>query len=362
MGSLVPIVIPSYEPDERLIDLLEELDEKNIAPVVLLNDGSDSSYDEIFDRAKEIISKKGGVYLEHEVNMGKGKGLKDAFSYILTNMPEAIGCVTADSDGQHTPDCIRAIVDKLIKCPNKLILGVRDFDDPGVPRKSRLGNKITVKVFKFFTGLSISDTQTGLRGISRDFMKDLLKTKGDRFEYETRMLIETKDKVGIEEVTIETVYDSKENHTTHFNPVKDSIRIYKIFGAMFLRFMFSSLSSSVVDILLFALFCKLNAGIYPGEWDVFASGVEARIISATYNFLVNYVFVFKSKERKRSAVLKYVLLAICQGLTSAGIVTGLVVLTSEAFEVVIKIIVDVTLFFLSYYIQREFVYRSRKKK
>ncbi|MCR4782517.1 MAG: bifunctional glycosyltransferase family 2/GtrA family protein [Lachnospiraceae bacterium] len=362
MNNLIPIIIPSYEPDERLIDLLEDLVKREISPVIIVNDGSDEKYDEYFVRAKNIISSQGGVILKHDINRGKGKALKTAFSYCLENYPDMIGVITADSDGQHTPDCILKVKNSLIENPNSLILGVRDFDDKSVPRNSRLGNKITVKVFKFFTGLSISDTQTGLRGISKEFMNELLFVPGDRFEFETKMLVETKDKYDIEEVEIKTVYDSVENHTTHFDPFKDSIRIYKIFGAMFLKFLVSSLSSCVIDILLFAIFCQVNESLFSGVYDVFISAIEARVISATYNFLINYIFVFRSKESRTLAMVKYALLAAIQMFISATATAGLVYLTAESLEVVMKVIVDVTLFFISYYIQHEFVYRSRRKK
>lgn len=44
-------------------------------------------------------------------------------------------------------------------------------------------------MFHLLYGLDISDTQTGLRGIPANFMKSLLEVRGDRFEFETRMLI-----------------------------------------------------------------------------------------------------------------------------------------------------------------------------
>lgn len=43
-----------------------------------------------------------------------------------------------------------------------------------------------MKVMQYASGLKISDTQTGLRGIPIDFMKELLDVKGDRFEFETQ--------------------------------------------------------------------------------------------------------------------------------------------------------------------------------
>ena len=174
------------------------------------------------------------------------------------------------------------------------------------------------------------------------------------------MLVETKELYEIEEVEIETVYDSKENHTTHFNPLKDSIRIYKIFGHIFLKFLVSSLSSCLLDLGLFALFCGINKSYLSGVSYVFIAAVEARVISATYNFLINYVFVFKSEENKLKALMKYASLAVVQMLLSAVLTTLLTYILGESLEVVWKAIVDVLLFFVSYYIQHEFVYRARR--
>jgi putative flippase GtrA len=243
--------------------------------------------------------------------------------------------------------------------PSKLILGVRDFDGDSVPNKSKFGNKLTRFVCKALCGVKVSDTQTGLRGIPVDFMRDLLECPGERFEFETRMLVQTKDRYEIVEVEIETIYDSKENHSTHFDPLKDSIRIYKIFGAMFIRFLISSLSSSALDLWLFYMFCSALRGMNM-ELYVAIATVTARIISAIYNYLINYRVVFRSNAKHGRTAVRYFALAVVQMLCSAGIVTCLVGTLNVQTELVVKIPVDVLLFFVSYMIQREFVYKDNR--
>ncbi|MBR1796738.1 MAG: bifunctional glycosyltransferase family 2/GtrA family protein [Clostridiales bacterium] len=353
---MIPIVIPSYEPDERFPAILEEIKTAGLGPVVVVDDGSGDEYQAFFDRAQELVAPLGGVVLHHEVNKGKGRALKTAFSYILENMPDAIGCVTADSDGQHSVKCIKKCMDALTEHPDSLVLGVRDFSCKDVPFKSRAGNTITIKVCSYLCGVRVSDTQTGLRGIPEAFMKDLLNVEGERFEFETQMLIETRDRYPIFEVPIETIYDSKENHQTHFNPVKDSIRIYKIFGKIFARFLFTSLSSCVIDLLLFHIFCKIFGNIIGAAYYAAVATVLARIISATYNYLANYRFVFKSGKGHSTSLPRYIALAVVQMSLSAGLVTLFVFLFPAAPELVFKIPVDVVLFLASYYIQRRFVY------
>lgn len=83
----VPVVIPCYEPDERLTELLKELCRAGIRPIVLVNDGSSPEYDACFEEAFRIIRPSGGILLSHAVNQGKGRSLKDAFRYILQQMP-----------------------------------------------------------------------------------------------------------------------------------------------------------------------------------------------------------------------------------------------------------------------------------
>ena len=358
--ALVPIVIPSYEPDDRLIALLHDLDNKGMGPVIIVNDGSSEEYDPIFAEAEPIITRLGGKYISYRPNRGKGRALKTAFSYITENMPEAVGCVTADSDGQHTPECIESIINKLVENPLSLILGVRVFNKKDIPWKSWFGNTVTIKVFSYVAGMHVSDTQSGLRGIPSKFMKELVDIKGERFEFETQMLLECAGRYDLIEIPIKTIYESKENHQTHFRPVVDSMRIYKILGRKFIKFVFASLSSFVIDILLFHLFVFLFKGSFPAVYVAVAT-VGARVISAVYNYLVNYKFVFKSRAPKATSLTKYALLAIIQMCLSAGIVSAIVFIFPGCWETLVKAIVDTLLFLLSYAIQQRFVFSSKSK-
>ena len=350
---MIPIIIPSYEPDERLIALLKDLDANTEEPVIIVNDGSDEKYNPLFEESEAIIKKHGGFLLIHEVNKGKGRALKTAFQAVIDRFPDAIGSVTADSDGQHSVECIKAVSAKLEETRNNLILGVRNFDMDNVPWKSRAGNKITEKVFAYVAGVHVTDTQTGLRGIPLAFMKELIDVKGERFEFETRMLLEA-GPYPIIEVPIKTIYDSKENHQSHFNPFKDSIKIYKILGAKFLKFIFASLSSSLLDLLLFGVLCfflKPHLGSY-----IVISTVVARVLSATYNYIINYKLVFNSRKQVAISAGKYVILAIVQMCCSAVLVTLACHFITVIPEVIIKAIIDMILFFISYHIQQKYVF------
>lgn len=345
----VPIIIPSYEPDEKLPDLLKKLRETGFRNIVLVDDGSGEKYAGIFTEAETTY---GCVVLHHAVNQGKGRALKTAFNFCLREFADLPGVITADSDGQHSPECILSCVDAMLKNPLALILGCRCFEGADVPARSEFGNKCTRVVMKYLTGISVSDTQTGLRGIPTAFMEQLLMVRGERFEFETNMLLVTKSrKIPIVEVPIRTIY-IEENKTSHFNPIKDSIKIYMIFG----KFLFSSLSSSLVDLTLFTIFCFFMRDM---EWRrisyITAATVFARILSALYNYSLNLKVVFQSESKIGTTLPRYILLAIVQMSLSALLVGKLYPLFG-GMEVLIKIPVDVILFFLSFVIQREFVY------
>lgn len=170
------------------------------------------------------------------------------------------------------------------------------------------------------------------------------------------MLLETKErKIPIVEVPIRTIY-IEENRTSHFNPIRDSVKIYMIFG----KFLFSSLSSSVVDLVLFSVFCFLMRDM---QWRrvsyITVATVSARILSAFYNYSMNLKVVFQSEKSVGATLPRYILLAMVQMSLSAFLVGKLYPLFGGA-EVVVKIPVDVLLFFLSFFIQREFVYADKK--
>ena len=349
----IPVIIPAYEPDEKLLNLLHNLRADGWDKIVVVDDGSKEGYAHIFDRA---VSDYQVELLVHAENKGKGRALKTAFAYCLEKYQDCAGVVTADSDGQHSPACIYSCAEALLKNPNALVLGCRCFDQENVPKKSEFGNKLTRKILKYMTGLNISDTQTGLRGISMDFMGALLHVPGERYEFETNMLLESKSlHIPIVEVPIETIY-IEGNASSHFNPVKDSIKIYMIF----VRFLLSSLSSSVVDMVLFGLLCSFfkRQNLFVESYIV-VSTVLARIVSALYNYSMNYKVVFKSEGGVMRTLPKYVLLATVQMSLSAFLVNYLYPLIG-GFEVFVKIPVDVFLFFVSYVIQREFVYVGKK--
>ena len=120
----VTIVIPSLEPDEKMLTLISELSKAGFSDIIIVDDGSGPKYNYYFDKAKNTYHC---TILVHGINMGKGRALKTAFNYILVHRPESLGAITVDSDGQHTIEDTLACVTALIDHPDSLIMGCRNF-------------------------------------------------------------------------------------------------------------------------------------------------------------------------------------------------------------------------------------------
>lgn len=351
------IVIPALNPGEGLIEYVDTLLADGYKNILAVDDGSRDDLRHIFD---EIAAKDGCEVLRHEVNMGKGRALKDAMLWFLDKYKDTdnapCGIITVDSDGQHIAQDVDKVAKAMIADPDALVLGARDFNKGNVPPKSRFGNKCTVVVLKLFIGGSTSDTQTGLRGIPSSMLERFSKLPGDRFEYETQMLIDAiQSDAKIVEVPIETVYID-ENSGTHFHPIKDSLRIYSVILGTFFKYMISSLSSFVIDYVLFCtLFFLLMKGDFSENRSIWISTVVARICSSLFNYTVNKKVVFKS-DRGPSTLVMYYTLCVLQMAASAGLVS-LVSMAGLIPVQAAKIIVDTVLFVISYRIQKSLIFK-----
>lgn len=336
----IVILIPTYKPNIEIMRTFINDVIKVYKNVVIVNDGSGKEFDSFF----EELEKLNITVLRHEVNRGKGRAIKTGFKYILEKFTNISGTITADCDGQHTISDIEKCADALRKNNDSLIVGCRNFKTPQTPLRSKFGNNLTRLIFLLFIGINISDTQTGLRAFSTKLMNIFLNTAGERYEYETNMLIECKKYgIEIEEVPIQTIYIEK-NASSHFNPIKDSIIIYKLF----LKYVLTALSSFLIDI---GLFCILINFID----NIMFSTVIARIISTTYNFITNSKLVFKTSSKK--SIIKYLFLALVQMMVS-GLSVSFITKHLNINAPIVKIIIDSIIFVANFIIQREWVFKG----
>ena len=287
----ISIVLPSVDPDEKLLTVIRGLLDVGFSDIILVNDGSKPDNLHYFDAASQYPQVQ---LLHHQTNRGKGAALKTAFEWFLKNRPESKGLVTVDGDNQHHPEDTKACAIEMLRT-NKIVLGYRDFSLEHVPRRSRWGNNLTKAVFKIFCGMKLSDTQTGLRAIPSGQLDALCAIKGERFEYETNMLLAMKQlQIPYTEVKIRTVY-IEENSSSHFRAVRDSVRIYSLILAHFFRYTIASIASALIDTGVYTLLSWLLSAHLGG---LLLDGVctgTARTVSSVFNFFMNKKIVFRGE-------------------------------------------------------------------
>ena len=334
------ILIPSYEPDNRLVDLVKKIDKERF-DIIVVNDGSDDSYNKIFDK---IIND--AHVISYDKNQGKGYALKTGIKYIKEKYHDNFLIVTMDSDGQHTISDAIKLCDYTKNHLKTYVLGMRKRSEK-TPLKSRLGNGITKFVYNLITGINVYDTQTGLRCFSSNLTDFMLNVPGNRFEYEMNaLLLSSKSGIEIHEIEIETIYLDN-NKGTHFKALRDSFLIYK----EIIKFSFASIISFLIDYSLFTIFSFfLNS--------LMLSNIFARIISASCNYLLNRKYVFESKNNLLKSILSYSLLSISILILNT-ILLHIFVNIFLINRFISKLIVEIILFIVNYFVQKKIIFKRR---
>jgi putative flippase GtrA len=340
--ATLAVLIPAWQPEMRLVSLVENLVAAGFGAIVALDDGSSEACQPIFTQLEAMPAV---TVLRHAVNLGKGRALKSCFNFVLSQMPDITGVVTADADGQHTAVDIVRVAEALHLAPDCFILGTRLFA-ADVPLRSRFGNLLTKQVFGFMTGARVSDTQTGLRAFPRAILPELMTLPGERYEYEMTVLAHLcREGRKPLEVPIQTVYIDG-NRSSHFDPVLDSMRIYFVL----LRFYFSSLVAAGIDFAGFSI-------AYATTHDLLLSVAIGRL-SSIVNFVLNKRFVFQSGSSVGGSLWRYYALAVAIAASSYGLIWA-----SETYlhwnVFAAKILIDVLLSLVSFSAQQTFVFRQR---
>lgn len=343
--SQTAILIPAYNPDERLTGLVRELAEHGFATIAVVNDGSTT------ETAARVFAgleqEKLCLIRTHALNMGKGAALKLGLGCIYSRYPQCPGVITVDADGQHCIADILNVARERLEHPDALILGTRCFDEAGIPFRSRIGNKMTRLLMRLFLGIAIRDTQTGLRAIPRRLIPELLNLASNRYEFELEMLILAKHRgVPIREIAIRTIYLNG-NESSHFNPLLDSVKIYFVL----FRYILSSAATALFDYLVFLLVLPLTGG------SILLSTYLSRAAALCVNYTLVRNLVFDSRTALRRTFPLYLLLVCVSGFLSAMIVMGL----KSALgldERLGKLLAETVLYLINFLIQRDFIFRS----
>ena len=128
-----------------------------VIPVVV-DDGST-------DRTGEIARQHGATVIRHLTNLGVGAATITGLEAARRLNADVI--VTMDSDGQHDPDELEALVECLIAGPFDVVIGSRILTPKGMPPVRFAANLLLNAVTYVVYGKIVSDSQSGFKAFSR---------------------------------------------------------------------------------------------------------------------------------------------------------------------------------------------------
>ena len=213
------VVAPSFNNAGTLADVLTRLAALGL-PILLVNDGCTDSTDEVFKSWQREHPRVDARMLKHRHNRGKAAALKTGFA--AATQAGYTHAITIDTDGQHDPERIPALLEKACEQPLAYVLGVRDDRHADYPARSRLGRRLSNLFIRLESGLKVADSQCGLRIYPLDLIKSVPCHAG-RFGYEAEMITRAAwAGCPIVEVPINTRYMPAGQRVSHFNPWLDT--------------------------------------------------------------------------------------------------------------------------------------------
>jgi glycosyltransferase involved in cell wall biosynthesis len=210
-------IIPAYCEEKHVSDVVRRT-RQQLDHVLVVDDGSE---DATAQRGREASAE----VIVHNQNLGKGEAIKTGLRHWLDRQFDQV--VILDADGQHRPEEIERFIAAAVSATGPaFFLGNRMNDLTGMPFLRRVVNRYMSDRISRVCRQKIPDTQCGFRMLDRQLIPELLGGSGDRFDYETEMLIIASRKgYRIESVPITTVYSDE---VSNINPLRDALRFLRL--------------------------------------------------------------------------------------------------------------------------------------
>ena len=330
-------LIPSYDPDGRLISTVEELRAAGFRHIIVVDDGSRPECRPYFDALEPLDCEI--IHLPH--NSGKGEALKIGFLTFLIQGWTDAGVVTVDGDGQHSGrDALRCACE-LLRHPKSLILGGRDFSGSQVPARSKSGNQAMTFLLNRLCGIALRDTQTGLRAIPTSCLAAFSGIPGGRYEYETNMLLYCKrHHIPMVEVPISTIYIDS-NAGSHYHPVLDSLRI----GLSLCRYFLAAAAGFLAGLAIFAycMFCGTFFSLPAWVW-IWLGAMSSCLVSGLIGFSAHHTDASQSGVDMQRESTRYSAVTALQGMLGGLLLSAMNAVFPAVPLLLVKAAADCVLF------------------
>jgi glycosyltransferase involved in cell wall biosynthesis len=213
------IVIPVYNEQEVIQDVISDLFKHNYKNIIVVDDGST---DNVISKLKTLPI----YYAQHIINRGKGSALRTGMK--IARHLNADCVVTMDGDGQHAIEDIQRLIEK-INQGYDIALGVRSFNSKEMPFIKVAANHIANIIVWLLFGVKVKDSQSGFKAYSEKALL-LIQTNFDSYEHESEILSKIRlHKLTYAEVPIKTIYTAYSQTKARRQNITNGFRmIYKM--------------------------------------------------------------------------------------------------------------------------------------
>lgn len=331
MFSKMVILIPVYNPRERIINYVKKLKEKNY-DVVVINDGSDENYHAVFERM--VYDCK---IINYPHFKGKGYALKKGYQYVKEHLKDKKGILILENEYDLK------LVDQMSQSINE--------DASKFYFVHHQGKKILSQLFSLIYNQKFINVDSELFGFSTSYLDEMLEV--DENCYEVQALIDqVQNQHDIEEIKVKKLSQEA------FHPKNKTSQIIYVIFLHLIRFVSSSTISSIIDVLLaWILLDVLKIWMTSDFWRIALASLIARVISTIVNYIVNKKYVFKGKTNNRQTAIRFLILTVI-----ITILSTLFVYVASIFNIMseklAKPVGDLLLFLLSYSAQTKWVFHK----
>jgi glycosyltransferase involved in cell wall biosynthesis len=205
--------MPAFN-EEKYIGSLVLQTRQYVDEVIVVDDGS-------VDNTAEIAKLAGARVIRHERNRGYGAAIQSIFTQAKKINPDIL--VILDSDAQHRPQEIPALIKPILDDGYDCVIGSRHGQEKKIPFYRRIGQKIILRSVKTIAERTLTDSECGFRAFSRKAIKTLeLRETGMAVSAETVAEASRKN-LKVTQVPVNVTY-SKDSST--LNPVRHGLSVF----------------------------------------------------------------------------------------------------------------------------------------
>lgn len=207
-------LIPAWQAAGTVGAVVEET-AKIVSNVLVVDDGST-------DDTAGAAKAAGARVLRLPTHRGKGAALRAGFERALSLGCEAV--VTLDADGQHEPAEIARLLECWRRTSAALVIGSRAHLEEGMSPRRRFGNRFARRALSFFSGVALSDAQSGFRLYDAALLR-AVRLRGEGYEMESEVIVRAARAGLIVACTPVRMRRVAGEGTSHFRPWRDTTRI-----------------------------------------------------------------------------------------------------------------------------------------